>query len=123
MKTTPTRYAREVARQWVAGEGAKIPGFQGAFFHGSINDLSDDEPFPSTSDVDVMVVLASPETVEKRGKFRYRDVLLEVSYLSADQVASPEQVLSNYHLAGSFRKPGILSDPSGHLGRIQAAVS
>jgi hypothetical protein len=53
----------------------------------------------------------------------YRGVLLEVSSLSRDQLQSPEQILGNYHMAGSFRKPGIIFDPSGELARMQAVVS
>lgn len=123
MKTISVKHAREAARHWVLNKGSKIPGFQGAFFHGSINGLSDDDTVPSTSDVDVMVVLYLPEPPGKLGKFLYQDVLLEVSYLSIDQIASPEQVLSHYHLAGSFRRPGIISDPSGQLTTLHAAVS
>lgn len=70
-----------------------------------------------------MVVFDLPEPPEKLGKFFSQDVLLEVSYLPADQIASPEQVLSHYHLAGSFRRPGIISDPSGQLNKLYAAVS
>lgn len=100
-----------------------MPGFRGAFFHGSINALPDDGSLPATSDVDVMVVLDSPEVAEKLGKFRYQGVLLEVSYLSSDAILSAEQILGDYHLAGSFRVPGVIADPAGKLGRLHAAVS
>ena len=77
--------AKEAARQWMMAEGIHLPGFCGAFFHGSIAWLPDDAILPATSDVDVMVVLADADPPEKPGKFRYRDVLLEVSYLSRDR--------------------------------------
>ena len=70
-----------------------------------------------------MVVVAEPGPPNKPGKFLYQDVLLEVSYLSDHQLLSPEQILGQYHLAGSFRVPGIISDPTGRLGDVQAAVS
>ncbi len=117
------RQAKEVARQWVREQADNIPDFYGAFYHGSINWLADDSVVPPTSDVDVMVVLDRPDLPLKPGKFLYRDVLLEISYLPRNRLLSPEQILSDYHLAGSFRNPGLILDPSGELARLQAAVS
>ena len=121
--------AKDVARQWVIEEASKAPGFAGAFYHGSMNWLPDEVPLPVTSDVDVMVVFvedarqgADPPPL-KLGKFSYREVILEVSYLSSDQLQSPELILGQSHLAGSFRRPGIILDPSGQLTKLQAAVS
>src|SRR5436309_12495083 len=95
--------AKAVARQWVMEEASTAPGFAGAFYHGSTNWLPDDAVLPATSDVDIMVVLADPSPPAKRGKFRYRDVLLEVSHLPQEQLQSPDLILGQYHLAGSFR--------------------
>ena len=116
------KHARGVARQWVIEEAGKAPGFCGAFFHGSVNWLPDDAALPATSDVDVMVVFADPPPV-KLGKFIYRDLFLEVSYLPSDQLQSPDLILGQSHLAGSFRTPSIISDPTGRLTSIQEAVS
>ena len=116
------KHAREVARQWVVESGRHLSGFRGAFFHGSINWLPDDAVLAAGSDVDVMVVLAGGTPPVKLGKFVYREVLLEVSYLSSEQLQSPETVLGLHHLAGSFRTPGIIADPTGELARLQAAV-
>ncbi len=115
--------AKAIARQWVIEEAGNVPGFYGAFYHGGTNWLPDDAALPSTSDVDVMVVLADPSPPAKLGKFIYRGVLLEVSYLPRDQVQSPDQVLGQSHLAGSFRIPSIILDPSGQLTRLRAAVA
>jgi hypothetical protein len=115
--------AKAIARQWVLEEAGQMPGFAGAFFHGSTNWLPDAAPLPATSDLDVMIVLDDPDPPIKRGKFIYQDVLLEVSNLPHDQLQSPEQILSQYHLAGSFRAPGIIADPTGRLAALQAAVS
>lgn len=115
--------AKNVARAWVNGHAATIPGFRGAFFHGSANWLADDATLPETSDLDVMVVLNSPEPPEKPGKFTYGDVLLEISYLGNELIGSPEIVLSNYHLAGSFRTASAISDPFGDLERVQCVVA
>ncbi len=115
--------AKKVARTWVNEHATTIPGFRGAFFHGSANWLADDATLPATSDLDVMVVLASPEPAGKLGKFEYRGVLLEVSFLDAKLIGSPEIVLSNYRLAGSFWAAGAILDPFGDLERVQWVVA
>jgi hypothetical protein len=115
--------AKAVARQWVLEEATKIPGFYGACYAGSINWLPAEAPLPVASDVDIWVVLAEPEPPDKLGKFRYREVMLEVTYLSKAQLQSPEPILGDYHLAGSFRTPNIILDPSSQLTQLQAAVS
>ena len=117
------KQAKDVARQWVIEEASTAPGFGGAFYHGSTTWLPDDAALPATSDVDVMIVLADPNPPVKPGKFSYRDVLLEVSYLPGDQLRSPDLVLGQPHLAGSLRAPSIIADPSGQLATLQAAVS
>lgn len=114
--------AKAVARQWVITEAAQTPGFAGAFYHGSTNWLPDDAILPATSDLDIMVVFADPPSV-KLGKFIYQGVLLEVSYLSSDQLHSAETVLGQYHLAGSFHRASVIADPSGELTQLQAAVA
>ena len=73
--------AKDVARQWVIQEASKAPGFYGAFYAGSTDWFPDEAVFPSTSDVDVWVVLADPGPLAKLGKFICRNVILEVSYL------------------------------------------
>ena len=98
-----------------------MPGFRGAFFHGSINDLPGDAVLPATSDVDVMLVLAEPPSV-KLGKFLHDGVLLEVSHLAEAQVHSAEEVLGQYHLAPSFRTMGIIADPTRRLSEIYAVI-
>ena len=115
-------YAKAIAREWISEEATILPGFFGAFFHGSTVWLADDAILPPSSDVDIMVVLSGEMPTVKLGKFRYQSVLLEVSYLATSEVQSPEQVLGNSHLAGSFRNNGILADPSGKLSAIQAVV-
>ena len=117
------KHAKDVARGWVIAEAGHIPGFSGAFYHGSTNWLPDDAVLPPTSDVDVMVVLDDPTPPGKLGKFMYRDVLLEVSYLPRDQLQSPEVILGQSHMAGSFRTASVILDPSGWLTILQEAVS
>ncbi len=115
--------AKAVARQWVLTEGNKIPGFAGAFYHGSTNWLPDEATLPATSDLDIMLVFEEEVPTHKLGKFQDNGVLLEVSYLAQDQIQSPEQILGNYQMAGSFRQPGIIADPSGRLTELQSAVA
>ncbi len=117
------KQALDAARQWVAEEARALPGFVGAFSHGSVNWLPPDATLAPTSDVDVMVVLAGAEPPDKIGKLVYRDVLLEVSFLPRQRMQPAERILGDYHLAGSFRLASILADPSGELGELQAAVA
>lgn len=116
------RAAREIAAHWVATEGRRTPRFAGAFLHGSIIWLPDDAELPVTSDLDVMLVVDGDTPVQKPGKFRYAGVLLEVSFISLSELSSPEQVLGNAHLAGSMHRPGVLTDPTGHLTGLQRLV-
>ena len=115
--------AKATAREWVEREAANFPGFQGAFLHGSVTWLPDDAWMPPASDLDIVVVLADESVVAKPGKFRRDGVLLEVSFLPQDEVASAEQILGSSHLAGSFRQHGILADPGGRLTAIQRDVA
>ena len=70
-----------------------------------------------------MVVIDGPMPETKLGKFRQAGLLLEISYLSSEEVSSAKQVLGQYHLAGSFRNNGILADPTGKLTKIQREVA
>jgi hypothetical protein len=114
--------ARDAARQWVIEEASAIPGFRGAYTAGSTNWLPADADLATSSDLDIMVVLTDPNQASRRGKFRYRQVLLEASYLRDDQLRSSDLVLSDYHLAPSFRTTDILLDPSGDLAALRAIV-
>src|SRR5919197_4968202 len=115
--------AKSAARDWVIEEASRLPGFHGAYFAGSANGLPDDAVLPPTSDLDLNVVFTGRAGPSKRGKVIYRGVLLDVTVLSVDQIGSPEIVLGHYHLAGGFRTPNIILDPSGQLTALQAAVS
>lgn len=115
--------AKDIARQWVMQEGSKVPSFYGAYYAGSVNWLPGDAILPATSDVDVWVVHVDHKPPDKLGKFIYRDIMLEVSYQTSDQLQSPERILGDYHMAGCFRTPNIILDPSGQLTELQAVVS
>ncbi|GAA0913992.1 hypothetical protein [Nonomuraea longicatena] len=109
------RDARAVAARWAA-EAAH----EGAFLSGSLTWLPGDAEVPAASDVDVMVV--APGARPKLGKFRREGALLEVTYLTWADLPSPEAVLGHYHLAGAFKTDHVLTDPSGRLRALQAAV-
>ena len=115
--------AKAIVRQWAIEAASQTPGFYGAFYAGSIGGLADGVSLPATSDVDVWLVVNDSAPPGKLGKFIYRRVLLDVSYMARDRLQSPELVLGDYHLAGSFRFANIILDPSGQLTRLQTAVS
>ena len=112
--------ARDAARRWVDDTASKLPGFQGAFFHGSIHDMADADPFPSTSDVDVGVVL---EEETPLGKAVRDGIVIEGAAIARSRVESAEQVLADHKLAHSFRRDGVIADPTGHLARVQQRVA
>ena len=115
--------AKAVAREWVHEHVEGTPGVVGAIFHGSVNWLPDAAGLAPGSDVDVLVVVDEAATWDKPGKFAVDGVLLEVSDLPAAQVASGKQVLGTYALAGSFRDPDIILDPTGHLAAVATTVT
>jgi hypothetical protein len=116
------KQARDAARQWALEEASGLPGFCGAYSSGSTNWLPDTAEMTTMSDLDIVVVLSDTNQATRRGKFIFQNVLFDVSYLRNDQLESPELVLSNYHLAPSFRTTTVLLDPSGHLAKLLAIV-
>jgi len=115
--------ARAAAMEWVMSHASLEPGFLGAYFSGSTIELPDDAELSEASDIDVVVVTEQSEAPLKLGKFVYRDTLVEITYLSWNQLASVEDVLTSYHLAGSFRTDTIIADPAGHLRKLQTEVA
>ncbi|HEY8601401.1 MAG TPA: hypothetical protein VIL85_23445 [Thermomicrobiales bacterium] len=115
--------AKAIARRWVLTETGAIPGFSGAFYHGSTGWLADEAELPTGSDLDIMVTLSDQNPPVKPGKLSYHGVLLEISYLSQAELQSPERVLGLSHLAGSFRTASIIADPTGQLTALQARVA
>ncbi|UCC17840.1 MAG: hypothetical protein JSU58_04630 [Dehalococcoidales bacterium] len=115
--------AKEVAWRWVIEEASRLPGFHGALYSGSVNWLSDDAVIPETSDVDIWIVFTGSDPPASPGKLLSRDVILDVAYLQKGHFQSPDTILSDYHLAGAFRTPNVILDPSGQLTQFQKAVS
>jgi hypothetical protein len=115
--------AKAAAARWIADEAAKTPGFAGAFLHGSIVGMADEAPLSPSSDVDVMVVREGPLPAVKPGKFVSSGVMLDVTDISWNELGSAEDVLGQYHFAGSFRYPSVLADPTGRLRPLNLAVA
>jgi hypothetical protein len=114
--------AQAVASRWVTEHAARAANFAGAFLSGSSIWLPADAELSVASDVDLMVVTTDAEAPAKLGKFAREGILIEVTYLSWDQLPSAEAILASYHLAGSFRKNTIIADPTGRLAELQAAT-
>lgn len=115
--------ARQAAAEWVFKHASREAGFRGAYFSGSTVGMPDDAELSKASDVDVVIVTAQAEPPPKPGKFIYYGTLVEATYLSRHQLVAAEEVLTSYHLAGSFKMDTIIADPTGHLRRLQAQVS
>jgi len=115
--------AREAAVDWVTRCAHGQDGFRGAYFSGSTVGLPAEAELPTGSDVDVVVVTSQAEPPLKLGKFMHRGALLEVTYLPWRRIASVDDVLASYHLAGGFRVDTIIADPIGDLRRLQVQVS
>ncbi|WP_299089152.1 hypothetical protein [uncultured Metabacillus sp.] len=115
--------AMSIATEWVLQNASKEKWFMGAYFSGSTVGMPEDAEMSPYSDVDVVVVTSKEEVPLKLGKFVYKNVLLEVTYLSWDLFGTVEEVLTSYHLAGSFRVNTIIADPTGHFQKLYTEVS
>jgi hypothetical protein len=123
--------AKLIAKEWVKKRAADLADLFGAYTVGSINHMGDEEPFPSTSDIDIRIVLERelPGLFERvaTGEFRekdllYRDVILEPQYSSKRGLlggAKPPGRIMAYEWA----VPNAILDPTGHLTRIHHEVS
>ncbi|ARQ67639.1 hypothetical protein [Streptomyces marincola] len=117
------REARAAAADWIERHGGRLPGFAGAYLGGSTAALPPDAPVPPGSDVDVMVVTEGAAPGAKPGKLRHLGALLDVTLVPADQLASPDAVLSDYHLAPALRANTVVADPAGRLKDLHEDVA
>ncbi|WP_053375910.1 hypothetical protein [Paenibacillus sp. FJAT-27812] len=115
--------ARAAAALWVMEHASLHPDFMGAYFSGSTITMPDDMEMPAASDVDIVIVTSHREPPVKLGKFEFHGALIEVTYMTWSQLSSAREVLTSYHLAGSFRMNTIIADPTKQLGRLQSEVS
>lgn len=116
-------YARNIAKEWVMQQGSKVEGFLGAYFAGSTAEMHEEAELSKSSDIDIMVVISTEEVPLKLGKFIYKGVMLEITFLCWKQLASAEQVLVSHHLANSLRIDTIITDPTGCIHKLQTQVS
>ncbi|WP_329575626.1 hypothetical protein OG500_01630 [Kitasatospora sp. NBC_01250] len=115
--------ARDTAAHWVMGEVRRHEDYRGAYFTGSTVALAPDAALPVGTDVDLVVVTGRPVAGPKLGKFEHRGALLEVTYLSWEQLRSAPSVLADYHLAAGLSRDTVIDDPTGDLRELQAQVA
>ena len=120
MPTVNEAYA--LAAGWVNDRVASMPGFRGAFLHGSILSIPEGGVIPDGSDVDVVVV-CDEIPPGRSGKVRCGSVLLDVSYVTAPELDPPEVVLGNHVLAGSLARGMLVADPTGWLRAIHRSIA
>lgn len=115
--------ARKAAAEWVIKHGSKEEGFLGAYFSGSIVGMPNDDELSEFSDVDIIVVTSRNKVPLKLGKFFYLGIMLEVTYLSWNELSYVEEVLVSHHLSNSFRIDTIIADTTGYIRELQSQVS
>ncbi|HEY1014944.1 MAG TPA: hypothetical protein VGE07_19710, partial [Herpetosiphonaceae bacterium] len=119
------RTVREViaiAREWVAREAARWPGFAGAYLWGGIAALPADAPFASFRDVDLVVVLDGDDSGEEQELF-YRGLSLEIIPRALASHRDAEATLANPSAGPNLATTQILADPLGILAPFQQAVA
>ncbi|MDP3179006.1 MAG: hypothetical protein Q8M76_13950 [Spirochaetaceae bacterium] len=120
--------ARSIARSWldVERERASREGgsIDGAFFTGSINALADADDFPATSDLDLCVILSSPDPSPRRiVKRAFRGLVIEPFYLPRENFPSAEEALADFSLACHLVEQSVVYDPQGLLRSLQDAMA
>lgn len=115
--------AKRLATQWVLETALCHPSFLGAYFSGSTVGMADSDELSPFSDVDVVLVMDIPQAPLKLGKFTYHGAMLEITTFAWHEISNAQEVLTHYHLAGSFRMDTIICDPTGCLHALQAEVA
>ncbi|MGJ8582675.1 MAG: hypothetical protein ACSHXD_01165 [Marinosulfonomonas sp.] len=115
--------AKDIARNWCVTQASLTPGVVGALLTGSVAWKPDSAPYPTGSDIDIIVIVDAATLQNALGKFLYQGLTLEVTYAKHSELAEIDTVLADYHRAGLFRQTTALWDPAGQLHRlmIQAA--
>src|SRR4051794_27383474 len=115
--------ARATARRWVTEHASARADFCGAFFSGSTAASPAGDEVPKNSDIDVFVALSGKDSPLKPGKFSFDGVLMEVTYIALSELSDAQRVAESYHLAHTFSRDAIISDPTGQLRRLHEFVS
>jgi hypothetical protein len=123
--------AKSLAREYAVQRAKQLPDFAGAFVIGSTCLRKDEDPFPYTSDVDVLFAVTGPGhdgLTEVEGEYRmqgieYKGLDIETEYPSIDACRDHDAALGSPAWAPAFRSDNILLDPTGILTALQHAVS
>jgi hypothetical protein len=117
--------ARAIAARWVADEVARAPReLLGALTFGSINWMASTEPFPPTSDVDLLMLVPEVDPVRHRVRKRAcAGVVVEPFFLPRERLTSAEALLADFGLAPNLVAGTVLFDPEGILSRVQATMA
>ncbi len=116
------REARAIAREWVEQYGPRFLGFCGAYLSGSFLQAPEDDIWPETSDIDIVIIIEDKPPEIKPGKFQYGGVLLEVSLIHKGEYTSLKHILSTHYLAYALHIDGIINDPHGFLKPLHLEV-
>jgi hypothetical protein len=117
--------ARALARRWMAEEVARAGGeVLCGFTGGSINEMADQDPFPRSSDLDLIVVVPKFDPARHSPKKRpYQGLAIEAVYLPRDRFLSAEALLGDFALGPQLAAGTLLFDPEGTLQGLRAAMA
>lgn len=113
---------KEIAREWIEMHGQLLPGFRAAHFMGSINQMADNAPFPSHSDVDMSIV-HDGETQMEPVDLEFKGVPIEYGLRNPQLYETAEKILASSELAPQFVQDSIIADPHHFLRKSQPQVA
>jgi hypothetical protein len=116
-------HARDIARNWLKENSRKIEDYVGGYLSGSTAWGDPQAPFKKGSDIDLFIVVDREDTPTRPGKTLWKELILEINYVSLSSISDPKEILTDYHLAGAFICDGLLSDPNGKIQVIRNAVA
>jgi len=117
--------ARSIAERWVAEEVARFPGeVLCVFTHGSINWMADDDPFPPSSDLDLVVVVPAVDPARHHPcKRPYGGIAVEVFYAPQAWFLSADTILADFRLAPNLVSGKVLFDPQRSMEELRRVVA
>lgn len=114
--------AIEIAREWVAVQGSRTPGFCAAHLMGSLLTMPPEAAFPASGDVDLNLIVAQDQPTETFN-IPWQGLILEYSVVGRSQYATPEAVLANPELACNLAHDSVLADCDGSFRALQQEVA
>jgi hypothetical protein len=117
--------ALSIAERWAAEEIARTPNeVVCALTWGSINWMAAGDPFPPSSDVDVLVVVPEVDPARHRvSKRAYGGVAIEPFYLPRERFVSAEALLVDFALAPNLVHGKVLFDSARLLEGLRSAMA